>query len=274
MLNVNKIGHIGTLDPFASGLLPIALNGATRLIQYFKWSNTKTYLFTLKFGIKTDTGDITGKIIEESNIIPNINSINSILHKFHGEIEQVPHIFSAVKINGKKSYEFARNGIVPNIKPKKIVINSLKLIKQISNNKYLFEANVSSGTYIRVLSEDIAKALGTVGCTISLRRTSIGKFNMGFSLDMLQKNVHNINEMVVSVEDLLDDIHVVHISDNIAYSLNLGKSISIHNLVFESNNCRLYLVKSPSGFLEVVELCNGYIVPKKLIRKLGGKDVD
>lgn len=254
--------------------MPVALNGATKLIQYFKWSSIKTYLFTVQFGIKTDTGDVTGKIIEESNIIPGVESINSILYKFHGEIEQTPHIFSAVKINGKKAYELARKGIVPNIKPKKIVINSLKLIKQISNDKYLFEANVSSGTYIRVLSEDIAKTLNTIGCTISLRRTSIGKFNMGFSLDSLQKNVHNINEMVVSVEDLLDDIPVVHISDSIAYSLSLGKSISIHNLVFTNNDCELYLVKSPSGFLELVELCEDCFFPRKLIRKLGGKDVD
>lgn len=273
---------MGTLDPFASGLLPVALNGATKLIQYFKWSNTKTYLFTIQFGIKTNTGDITGTVIENSNIIPNTNDINEVLHKFIGEIDQKPHVFSAVKINGKKSYELARNGIIPNIKSKKITIHSLKLIKQISNDKYLFEANVSSGTYIRSLSEDIAKELGTIGCTISLRRTSIGKFNISNSitLDYLRENVHNISELVASAEDLLDDIPVVTVSDEIAYNLSLGKSIQVTNQIITnnndittSNNIDLCLVKSQGGFLELVTIYNNYMYPKKLIRNLGGKDV-
>lgn len=149
----------------------------------------------------------------------------------------------------------------------------MKLIKQISKDKYLLEANVSSGTYIRSLSEDIAKALGTIGCTISLRRTSIGKFNMGVPLDYLPKMIHTISKVVISVEDLLDDIPVVPISDEVAYNLSLGKSIQINNSVI-TNNSKLYLVKSPSGFLELVELHDDYMLPKKLIRKLGGKDVE
>lgn len=133
---------------------------------------------------------------------------------------------------------------------------------------------MSSGTYIRVLSEDIAKALGTVGCTISLRRTSIGKFNIGLPLDKLPGMIHNVNEVITSVEDLLDDIPVVQISDSTTCDLNLGKSIPVHNLGFTNNGCSLYLVKSQNGFLEIVELRNGYLFPRKLIRRLGGKDVD
>ena len=269
-IEVNKIGHVGTLDPFASGLLPVVLNGATRLIQYFNWNNIKTYLFTVQFGIKTNTGDITGNIIEKSNIIPDIENINNVLPKFIGEIEQVPHAFSAVKINGKKAYELARKGIVPNIKSKLVNIYNLKLLKQVSKDKYLFETTVSSGTYIRSLSEDIAKALGTVGCTIALRRTSIGKFNMGVPLDALQKVSNNINEIVVSVEDLLDGIPVVLISDEEAYNLSLGRSIPV-NSKYKNG---LYLVKSQNGFLELVEVIDNYMYPKKLIRKLGGKDVE
>lgn len=258
------------------------MNGATKLIQYFKWANTKTYLFTIQFGIKTNTGDITGTVIETSNIIPNIKSINEVLHKFIGEIDQKPHVFSAVKINGKRSYELVRNGIIPNIKSKKVTIHSLKLIKQVSNDKYLFEANVSSGTYIRSLSEDIAKELRTIACTISLRRTSIGKFNISNSitLDYLYKNTYNISELVASADDLLDGIPVVTVSDEVAYNLSLGKSIKVtnqiiitnNNVVLSSNN-ELYLAKSPCGFLELVTINDNYMFPKKLIRKLGGKDV-
>lgn len=242
----------------------MTLNGATKLIQYFKWANTKTYLFTIQFGIKTNTGDITGTIVEESNAIPDINSIEQILYKFHGKIEQTPHSFSAVKINGKKAYELARKGIVPNIKPKKVTINSLKVLKQISNDKYMFEANVSSGTYIRSLSEDIAKSLGTIGCTTYLRRTSIGRFNMGVHLDSLPDIIHNINEIVISAEDLLDGIPVVHMSDEVAYNLSLGKSIPVDNQVIINNNDLLYLVKSQGGFLELVTLLDGYMYPKEI----------
>ena len=273
MLKVSKIGHIGTLDPFASGLLPIALNGATKLIQYFKWANTKTYLFTIQFGIKTNTGDITGQIIEKSNIIPDIEDVKKILNKFIGKIEQKPHAFSAIKISGKKAYEFARKGIIPNIKSKKVIISTLKLVKQISHDKYMFEAAVSSGTYIRSLSEDIAQSLGTVGCTTTLRRTIVGRFNMGFSLDYLSKKCNTVSELIVSVEDLLDGIPVVPVSDEVAYKLSLGKSTPLINQVI-TNNDTLYLVKSPGGFLEIVTICDGYMYPKKLIRKLGGKDVE
>ena len=211
-------------------------------------------------------------MIEQSSIIPDVNSINKVLPQFMGEINQIPHVFSAVKINGKKAYELARQGITPNIKSKKVTIHKLKLIEQISKYKYSFEANVSSGTYIRSLSEDIAKALGTIGCTISLRRMSIGKFNMGVPLDELPKIIHTISELVISAEDLLDDIPVVPVSDEVAYNLSLGKSIQTNNSVITNNN--LYLVKSPSGFLELIELHDGYMLPKKLIRKLGGKDVE
>ena len=255
-------------------MLPIALNGATKLIQYFKWASTKTYLFTIQFGIKTNTGDITGTIVDKSDIIPDIDSINKVLPKFRGELEQTPHVFSAVKINGKKSYELARKGIIPDIKPKQVIINSLNVLKQISNDKYMFEANVSSGTYIRSLSEDIALSLGTVGCTTYLRRTSIGKFNVGIPLDYLPNIVHNVSKIVISAEDLLDGIPVVHVSDEVAYNLSLGKSIPVDDQSVINNNDLLYLVKSPDGFLELVTLHDGYMHPKKLIRKLGGKDVD
>ena len=187
-----------------------------------------------------------------------------------------------MKINGKKAYELARNGIVPNIKSKRININSLKLIKQVSNDKYLFEANVSSGTYIRSLSEDIAKELGTIGCTVFLRRTSIGKFNISNSvtLDYLHENTYNVNEIVTSADDLLDGIPVVNVSDESAYNLSLGKSIQITNQIITnnddmitSNDDELCLVKSPGGFLELVTIHDNYMHPKKLIRNLGGKDV-
>lgn len=123
------------------------------------------------------------------------------------------------------------------------------------------------------MTEDIAKSLNTLGCTVALRRISIGKFSNGLPLDDLPKFLHNINELVLSVEGLLDGIPVVLISDEEAYNLSLGRKIPYNSDLFKKNNCSLCLVKSQSGFLELVELHDCYMFPKKLIKSLGGKDV-
>ena len=278
IIKPKKIGHIGTLDPFATGMLPVAINGATKLIQYFKWTKTKTYIFEIQFGIKTNTGDCTGEIVKTSSNIPDINQIQNILPKFIGNIQQKPHAFSAVKINGQNAYNFARKGIQVDIKPKTVNVNSLKLITQIENNVLKFEATVSSGTYIRSLTEDIATALNSLGYTKSLRRISIGKYNKMITLDQLEENLDNLNEVIVSAENLLDDIPVVLISDDIAHNLRLGKGIICQDTLHQDILCRdimcrdtkyldtrYLLVKSPSGFIELVTIVGNYLQPKKLI---------
>ena len=266
-LHTKKIGHIGTLDPFASGLLPIAINGATKLIQYFKWTNIKTYVFEIQFGIQTNTGDSTGIVINTSSIIPTLDEVKQILCNFIGNIQQIPHIFSAIKINGKKSYELARCGIVPNIKPKTITIYDLKVLSQYNESLYKFEATVSSGTYIRSLTEDIAKTLGTIGYTKSLRRTRMGAFSNGLSLDAVFKNLDNISEAIVSVEDLLDDIPVVHISDSVVCDLKLGRKVKVE---LEFVNASICLVKSDNGFMALGERFGSYLQPRKLVQDFGG----
>ncbi len=267
--NLSKVGHLGTLDPFASGLLPVAFNGATKLIPYIRWNDVKTYRFEIEFGKKTDTGDVTGSVIETSRNIPSAQNVENILPKFTGKIQQKPHFYSATKINGKHAYELMRKGITPEIKPKTVVVYELKLIAQIDVKTYELEVTVSAGTYIRSLSEDIALALNTVGYTKLLRRTKIAFYDTGISLDFIRDNKNNIDEVVsnnnfwLSVENVLDDIPVVDITDKKATDLRMGRKIN-----WNRNN-GLYLIKASNGFINLSRCVDGCLQPEKLIRDIG-----
>ena len=178
--NQKKVGHIGTLDPMASGVLPILLGEATKLSDYLMLHD-KEYIATVKLGISTDTGDSEGEIIEEKEV-PNLNNIdvNKLLQdKFIGKQMQVPPMYSAIKINGKKMYELAREGKKIDIPPREIEILKIEII-ELNNieNEITFKVECSKGTYIRVLCEDIAKELNTCGYMKALRRTRVGKFKI------------------------------------------------------------------------------------------------
>lgn len=162
-LNEKKVGHTGTLDPNATGVLPILIGKATKVSKYLLEHN-KEYIATIELGKKTDTGDIEGKIIEEDvnvyNVLKNTNKnkTQEVLTSFIGKQKQIPPIYSAIKINGKKAYEYARQGQVVEIKPRDIEILNIKLLKFL-NNEIEFKVTCSKGTYIRTLCEDIAKKL-------------------------------------------------------------------------------------------------------------------
>lgn len=262
ILNIKKIGHIGTLDPFATGLLAIAINSGTKTIPYIK-TETKTYEFEIRFGEKTDTGDKTGTVIETSDKIPNLEEIQKIIPNFIGEISQIPHAFSAIKVDGKRAYDLARQGIVPDIKSRKITIFELEILGQTDDATFKLRAKVSPGTYIRTLSEDIAKSLGTIGTTISLRRTEDGKFSLGqsISIDKLEEKKDNIESILIPLEDVLDDIPVILISCQDAENLRFGREIA-NDSDFSDGE---YLAKSDDGFLGIVDFENGIIKPKRLL---------
>lgn len=160
-----KVGHTGTLDPNATGVLPILVGKGTKLSKYLI-NHDKKYIVTLKLGKKTDTADSDGKIIEETEVSKDIfkeNNIKNSLNKFIGKNEQIPPMYSAIKVNGKKLYEYARSGKSVEIKPRIIEIYSINLIKiNEKNNEIIFEVFCSKGTYIRSLCEDIAKDLNTI----------------------------------------------------------------------------------------------------------------
>lgn len=201
-----KIGHAGTLDPFASGLLVVLLGKGTKLMEKFH-TFEKEYLVEGEFGYATDTQDITGERISEdmSGKQKNIVDIEEEIRKnFLGEISQIPPMYSAKKINGKKAYQFAREGKEVEIKPKDVVIKKFEIV----NYRWPvveFKIVCSTGTYVRTLINDLGANLGTYGTAISLKRSIIGKFNLDDAYDSEKISVENtddILEKVVKLEDL------------------------------------------------------------------------
>ncbi len=201
-----KVGHTGTLDPMATGVLPLLIGKGTLCSKYLI-NHDKIYVATLKLGIKTDTGDITGNILEKRNVeseILNKDNVTNIFNRFIGNIEQVPPLYSAIKVNGKKLYEYARNGQAVEVKPRKITIYNIKLIS-IDDVEIKFEVSCSKGTYIRTLCEDIANALGTIGTMCALERKKVGDFSIDNSITLaeLKDNFENndfFNKYFISIE--------------------------------------------------------------------------
>jgi len=181
----NKIGHASTLDPLASGLLIVLIDGATKRSEEFM-SLKKRYFVRMQIGIKTETGDLEGKIIDRKEI-PALNKkiIKKVLKKFKGKINQVPHIYSAIKYKGKKLYEYARAGIEVKIKPRLIEIYKIKLLKY-EKNEIELRVDCSKGTYIRKLAEDIAEKLKTCGVVSNLVREKIGKFSIDDAINLTE----------------------------------------------------------------------------------------
>jgi tRNA pseudouridine55 synthase len=185
-----KVGHGGTLDPFASGILPVAINKATKTSQQMM-DCKKTYKFRISWGEFRDTDDIEGKIIEASEVRPSNNQIISAITHFIGKIKQKPSAFSAIKIDGKRAYELARQNIEFEIKEREIEIFSLKMI--CNNNKFGdFEVECSKGTYIRSISRDICKKIGVCGYVSKLTRIRVGDFEYKktISLDLLKLHIN------------------------------------------------------------------------------------
>ena len=193
-----KVGHSGTLDPFATGLLIVAVNEACKVLPFVS-DEPKEYIATLSLGQKTDTGDKTGKIIEQKNI-PSISKkqINELFDSLIGKQQQIPPMTSAVHVNGVKLYKLAHQGVEVERKPRNIEIFSLKLLK-FKKNIITFSASVSSGTYVRTLGETIAEKLNTVGHLTSLRRTSINHISVKKAKKIKKttvKNIKSINEIL------------------------------------------------------------------------------
>ena len=209
ILNEKKVGHTGTLDPNATGVLPILLGKGTKLSKYLI-NHNKIYEATLKLGEKTDTADIEGKIIEEKDVKKeNLSEENiaKILQEFIGKSKQVPPMYSAIKVNGKKLYEYARKGQTIEIKPREIEIYAIELLN-INNNEITFRVHCSKGTYIRTLCENIAEKLETVGYMKDLKRIEVGEFNIKNSITLKELEIKK-EKAVISIEDFLKDKNTI-----------------------------------------------------------------
>jgi len=231
LLNANKNGHAGTLDPFATGVLPIAFGEATKAIPYITDGN-KIYEFIIKFGIETNTDDKQGIEVNKIDKFPNEEEIRKILPKFIGKISQTPPAYSAIKINGERAYKLAREGVEFEVPSREIEIFSLDFIEKIDTFSAKFIVECSKGTYVRTLGKDIAKALGTTGHLSYLRRTKCGAFNINhtITLDKLEKLVHiGEEEFLLPITTVLDDILDLAVSEADAAKLRQGQSLSPKN---------------------------------------------
>ena len=193
LLKANKAGHLGTLDVLGRGLLPITLGRGTKLFDYFL-NKDKVYQTVFEFGFATTTLDREGEITDKNDVEVSLEQLQNVCQKFIGKQDQLPPIYSAKKINGKKAYELARTGKSVDLKPKQIEIYDLKVLKQIEKNKFLLEVHCSSGTYIRSLCRDIASGLGTFGVMQDILRTKCGSFDIkeSFTIEDIEQGKYKI----------------------------------------------------------------------------------
>lgn len=229
LFNAKKNGHAGTLDPFATGILPIAFGEATKLLPYVT-DGRKEYEFVVQWGKATDTGDSEGKIVSESDKIPDREEILAVIPQFVGQINQVPPAYSAIKINGRRAYALARSGEEVSIPERTVEVYALELLEELPEGQARFRVECSKGTYVRSLGRDLAEKLGTCGFLQELRRTKCGQF--GLESKILLENIKNIGygenrkEVLLPVITCLRDIADIAVTEADAAKLRMGQSLS------------------------------------------------
>lgn len=231
-----KTGHAGTLDPLACGVLPIALGEATKTISYVVTAE-KSYQFTAQWGAETQTDDSEGEVTRTSNYCPSVNEIKAMLPRFTGLIEQVPPVFSAVKIKGRRAYTLARDMTNPldkltniALNPREVMVNKLEITEHFGQ-KTKFTVKCGKGTYIRSLVRDIGRALGSAAHVVFLERLAVGRFKLedAIDLDFFEKAVYkaSLNDHIIPVMTVLDDIPALAITEQEAQKLRFGQSLSL-----------------------------------------------
>ena len=204
ILKIKQIGHAGTLDPFATGVLPVCIGKATKLIDYL--GKDKEYIATIKFGADTDTYDKDGQVIKTYDTKISENELSELLNDFQGEIEQIPPIYSAIKINGKKLYEYARKGENIEIKPRKVIIYKIELLEfDYENQSAKILINCSKGTYIRSIAYDIGQKLNCGGYLTGLVRTKSGEFNLETAI-----NLDSIGTIEIAEKNLINPLNILN----------------------------------------------------------------
>lgn len=231
ILNAQKAGHAGTLDPLASGILPIALGEATKTIPFVQ-DSLKTYSFTIAWGEQRDTDDREGKIIASSDIRPSAPAIEQALQKYIGYIQQIPPKFSAIKVDGQRAYDLARDGEDVELQPREVYIETLKMIRHCAQGQDSdFIMTCGKGTYVRSIARDLAQDLGTYGHISALRRDQVGPFALetAISLDKLEElgNSAGLNEAVLPLLTALDDIPALAIKEDEATRLRSGQVLAL-----------------------------------------------
>ena len=253
-----KVGHMGTLDPMAEGVLPIAIGKATRMFDYFL-SKTKCYRLKMKFGVCTDTLDSSGKVTHESGVIPTKSEIIDVLPSFVGEIEQIPPVFSAKNIDGVRAYSLARSGHDVQLKPCKVTINKLEYVNYAHGELELI-CDCGSGTYIRSLVRDIASKLNTYATMTYLCRITSGNFNIENSVD-IEKYDGKLEDIVLPITSVFSHISVINVNKFDAQKLCNGLTIKTN---ISDDIC---FVKCDNNLLGVAVMNNGMLKLKTYLKE-------
>ena len=246
LYDAQKAGHAGTLDPLATGVLPIALGEATKTVPFLMDAD-KTYRFTIAWGRTTATLDREGEVIAESGVRPSVAEVEAALPQFVGEIDQVPPIYSAIKIDGERAYDLARAGEVVELESRKVMVHAARIAEVQSEpgdaNHVTLEIECGKGTYVRAIVRDLALALGACGHVSDLRRTRVGQFTEenAVTLEFLENLEYEArhSEALLPVSTALDDIPALAVTDEDAFRLKQGRSIVLVPRQVEAVKARL-----------------------------------
>lgn len=270
LYDAQKAGHAGTLDPLATGLLPIALGEATKSCSYVV-DGRKAYRFTVSWGAETTTDDTEGEVVNTSDARPTPAEIEAILPQFIGEISQIPPTFSAIKINGERAYDLARDGETPALVARPVVIEEMVVVAQPDENTTVFEAVCGKGTYVRALARDMGRLLGCYGHVSALRRTRVGPFDEDVAqhLDELQDAskmaaaMDLLSVKLLPVEAVLDDLIRVDVSSADASRLRRGQSVLMRGRDAPIQSGLAYAM-SKGHLIGVGELAKGEFRPTRV----------
>ena len=271
-----RAGHAGTLDPLASGCLPIALGEATKTVP-FVFDARKTYLFTIRWGEERDTDDAEGRIVATSEARPDRDAIAGLLPRFTGTIAQVPPRFSAVKLDGERAYDLARDGETVELAPRTVTVHRLELQEIADADHAVLSAECGKGTYIRALARDLGRELGTFGHVCSLRRSRVGPFGEAdmIPLEQAQSLCHRATageghfaDALLPVETALDDIPALAVSPADAARLQRGQAVLLRGR--DAPMVRGMVQVACSGqFVAIAEVEQGEIVPRRVFNLTG-----
>ena len=240
--NAQKAGHAGTLDPLATGILPIALGEATKTVPFLMDAD-KTYRFTVAWGTSTASFDREGAVTATSDVRPTPEAVAAVLPQFIGEIDQIPPDYSAVKVDGERAYDLAREGIAMDLKPRKVTIHDARVIAPLGLDQIELEIDCGKGTYVRALARDLAALLGACAHVSALRRTRVGAFteDRAITLESLEDLCHKGEALtaLLPVETALDDIPELAVTTEDAFRLTQGRAIVLLPRQVETLKARL-----------------------------------
>jgi len=276
LFTAKRAGHAGTLDPLASGCLPIALGEATKTVP-FVVDSRKTYVFTVRWGEERDTDDAEGRVVDVSDRRPDRAAIEGLLPRFTGTIEQIPPRFSAIKIDGERAYDLARDGVVTELAPRPVSIHRLEIVEIPDPDHVVLTAECGKGTYVRSLARDLGRALGTFGHVSALRRSCVGPFGEAdmISLEPLESLCHraaagegHFADILLPIETALDDIPALAVSPADAARLQRGQAVLMRGrdaAIFRG----LVQVACGGQLLAIAEVDRGEIIPRRVFNLTG-----